>query len=206
MKDLKTCPVEVLDDIFYATRESQGTQNALSAIKYVLFDDESVFDGKKPDENKYIYISSNNNARKKAMIMQKDDLAHILVKYCMQSFGLRGKNFTITDDEFILNQKRIDRLEISAYEMIEQVAYATMGECYTAYNFLFNNSYILRDVVDYFLNERYVSGLKDILDNFTGIIDNSEISTEVRYSFYDAYQNCDENFEEIKRNNPDYIK
>ena len=206
MRDLKTCPVEVLDDIFYATRESQGTQNALSAIKYVLFDDDSVFNGQKPDENKYLYISSINNARKKAMILQTDDLAHILIKYAMQSFGLRGKDFSVSDDEFILNQKRIDRLEISPYEMIEQVAYAAMGNTYTAYNYLFSNYGILMDVVDYFLNERYILELKDVLDNFTGIIDNKEMTTEVRYAFYDAYQNLDENFEEIKRNNQNYIK
>lgn len=206
MRDLKTCPVEVLDDIFKATRESQGTENALAAIKYVLFDDETVFKGTKPVENKYLYISNENNARKKAMILQTDDLAHILVKYCMESFGLRGRNFTITDDEFVLNQKRIDRLEITAYEMIEQVAYAAMGNTYTAYNYLFSNYGILMDVVDYMLNERYVRELKDILDNFGGIIDNKELSTETRYAYYDAYQRIDEDFEEIKRNNQDYIK
>ena len=206
MRDLKLCRTKDLDDIFYATKESQGINNALLAIKYVLFDDESVFEDSEPIENKYLYISNNLNARKKAMLLQEDDLAHILIKYCMASFGLRGHAFNVTEDEFLLNQKRIDRLEISAYEMIEQVAYAATGELYIAYNFLYANKKILHDVVDYMLNERYISELKDIIDNFSGIIDNNEISSEERFKFYDSYMNLDENFAEIKRNNPDYIK
>lgn len=207
MRDLTICRTQDLDDIYYATKESQGINNALLAIKYVLFDDDSVFDeDTKPIDNKYLYISNINNARKKAMLLQEDDLAHILIKYCMVSFGLRGNPFNITEDEFILNQKRIDRLEISAYEMIEQVAYAATNELYIAYNYLYSNKKILHDVVDYMLNERYISELKDVLDNFSGIIDNNEISSDERYKFYDAYMNLDENFAEIKRNNPEYIK
>lgn len=207
MRDLTICRTQDLDDIYYATKESQGINNALLAIKYVLFDDDSVFDeNTKPIDNKYLYISNINNARKKAMLLQEDDLAHILIKYCMASFGLRGNPFNITEDEFVLNQKRIDRLEISAYEMIEQVAYAATNELYIAYNYLYSNKNILHDVVDYMLNERYISELKEVLDNFSGIIDNNEISSDERYKFYDAYMNLDENFAEIKRNNPEYIK
>ncbi len=206
MRDLKTCRISDLDDIFYATKESQGTNNAILAIKYVLFDDDSVFGHDEPDGNKFVYISSHNNARKKAMILQNDDLGHILVKYCMQSFGLRGKDFNISDDEIIINQKNIEKLDLSAYEMIEQVAYLAMGDIYKAYQYLYANHKILLDVVDYMLSERYITELKDTLDNFSGIIDNNEISTECRYSFYDAYTNIDENFSELKRNNPDYIK
>lgn len=206
MKDLKTCKTQDLDDIFYATKESQGYNNALLAIKYVLFDDTSVFDGQKPEENKYLYISSTNNARKKAMLMQHDDLTHILVKYCMASFGLRGKVFNINEEDLLLSLRRIERLEISAYEMIELVAYAAMGNLYNAENLLYGNKQILLDIVDYMLNERYVSNFKDALDNFSGIIDNNDIKTEQRFAFYDAYCNLDKSYEEIKRNNPDYIK
>ena len=58
-----------------------------------------ITDGKKIMEDKYRSITRENNARKKAMLMQKEDLAHILVKYCMASFGLRNKWFSINDDE-----------------------------------------------------------------------------------------------------------
>lgn len=206
MKDLRECRVKDLDDIYYATKDSQGINNAMYAIKYVLFNDKSVFNGRKPEENKYLYISNTNNARKKAMLLQQDDLAHILIKYCMASFGLRRKDFTLTDEELLLNQKRVERLEISPYEMIEQVAFAAVNDTYVAYQYLFASYQLLIEVVDYMLNERYTTGLKDALDNFSGIIDNNDVSSDVRYSFYDAYQSLDDNFEEIKRNNPEYIK
>ncbi len=206
MRDLKSCRIQDLDDIFYSTKESQGTNNALLAIKYVLFDDESALETEEKQDNKFLYISSANNARKKAMILQKDDLAHMVIKYCMQSFGLRGKDFIINDDEFILIQKRIEKLNLSAYEMIEVIAYAAMVDIYKANELLYANHQLLIDVVDYMLNERYISELKDTLDNFSGIIDNKEVSTEKRYSFYDAYINIDEHFSELKRNDPDYIK
>lgn len=205
--NLRKCKIEDFDDIFYATKDSQGYQNAVAAIKYVLFDDDTVFDEEdEKNDNKYLYISSGNNARRKAMLLQQDDLAHILVKYCMASFGLRGIDFTITDDEFTLNRKRIDRLEISAYEMIEQVAYAAMGDIYVAYVYLFTNKKILSSVVEYMIEERYITELKNSIDKFEGIIDNNEMSSEVRYRYYDAYNNLDDNFAELKRNDKEYIK
>ena len=203
---LKKSKIKDLDDIFYATKESQGITNALMSIKYVLFNDETVFEGKKKEENKYLYISSTNNARKKAMLMQDDDLKHILIKYCMQSFGLRGKDFLITDEEIVANRKKIKELEISAYEMIEQVAYLAMGDIYIAIDYLYENKKIFREVIDYMLQERYISEVKELLDNFSGIIDNNDISTETRFAFYDAYCNIDDNFAELKRNDPDYIR
>ena len=205
--DLTKCKIQDFDDIVLATKESQGYDNCEAAIKYVLFDDDSVFpEDAKINSNKYLYISSSNGARKKAMMMQEDDLAHIMVKYCMQSFGLRCKDFNISEDELLLNQKRIDRLEISPYEMIEQVAYLAMNNVYLAYEYLFANKKILSSVVSYMMQERYISDIKDILDNFSGIVNNNDISTETRYSFYDAYMNLDNSFAEIKRNNPEYIK
>lgn len=206
MRDLKTCRIEDFDDIFNATKASQGYTNAVKAIKYVLFNDKSVFEDKQPARNKYVYISSANNARKKAMIMQRDDLGQIMVKYCMASFGLRNKNFIIMDEEFVMYRKRIDRLELSPYEMIEAVAYAAMGDALLAYEFLFANKKLLSEVVEYMIEERYITNLKVELDEFNGIIKNDEIDTEIRYAFYDAYTHLDESFEEIKRNDIDYVK
>jgi hypothetical protein len=203
---LKNSRIKELDDIFYATKESQGTTNAIMAIKYVLFNDESVFEGRKKEDNKYLYISNTNNARKKAMLIQDDDLKHMLVKYCMQSFGLRGKDFLITDEELVKNRENIKNLEISAYEMIEQVAYIAISDIYLASEFLFENPKILHEVVDYMLTERYISEVKELLDNFNGIIDNNDISTDIRFAFYDAYCNIDDSFAELKRNDPNYIR
>ena len=123
-------------------------------------------------------------------------------------FGVKSNNnipFTITDDEFIIERKRIDRLELTPYEMIERVAYAATGDLEVAYEFLFANKTLLSDVVEYMLEERYLSELKDTLDNFNGIIDNNNIKTETRFAYYEDFNNLDENFYEIKRNNPEYI-
>ena len=205
MNSLKLCRIEDFDDIFYATKESQGYENALSAIKYVLFDDDSMFKDRTPDSNKYIYISNMNNARRKAMLMQKADLGQIMIKYCMASFGLREKDFTITEDEFLVDRKRIDRLELSAYEMIEAVAYAASGDVELAYNFLFHNKKLLSEVVQNMIEDRYISNLKETLDDFSGIINCDEMDNDLKYSFYDTYIHLDNTFEEIKRNDINYV-
>lgn len=205
MNSLKLCRIEDFDDIFYATKESQGYENALSAIKYVLFDDDSMFKDRTPDSNKYIYISNMNNARRKAMLMQKADLGQIMIKYCMASFGLREKDFTITEDEFLVDCKRIDRLELSAYEMIEAVAYAAIGDVELAYNFLFHNKKLLSEVVQNMIEDRYISNLKETLDDFSGIINCDEMDNDLKYSFYDTYIHLDNTFEEIKRNDINYV-
>lgn len=206
MNNLSKCKIQDFDDIYYATKESQGYLNAVLAIKYVLFEDETALENNTDDGNKYLFISSSNNARKKAMLLQQDDLAHIIVKYCMASFGLRGKDFIITEDEFLMYRNRINRLEITAYEAIEAVAYAAVGDVMVAYSFLYSNKKILSDIVEYMIEERYITELKDSLDNFSGIIDNNDLNTETRYNFYEAWSNIDDAFAEIKRNNKDYIK
>ena len=201
-----TYKIKDLDDIFYATKESQGHENALAAIKYVLFDDKSVFENTNPEENKYLYISKENNARKKAMLLQSDDLIHIITKLSMASFGLRGKDFNITEESFITDLKRIERLDIGEYEAIELIAYAATTNINNVYVIFDSNKDIYYGVIDYVLNERYTSNFIDQLDNFSGIIDNNDMKSDERFKFYDAYNNLDEVFQEIKRNNPDYIK
>lgn len=206
MIDLYECKIKDFDTIYYATKESQGTSNTIKAIQYVLFQDQTIFQGRTPLANKYLYISSTNGARRKAMLLQQDDLAHILVKYCMQSFGLRNKPFTITEDDFYSMRIQVEHAEISPYEMIEMVSYATMEDVYLAYTILYTNNKVLNAVLLYMIQERYMQELKDILDQFNGMIDNKQMETEQRYKFYDAFTRLDESFAEIKRNNKDYIK
>ena len=206
MTNINTYKINDLDDIFYATKESQGHENALEAIKYVLFNDDRAFVDIEPESNKYLYISKDNNARKKAMLLQSDDLIHIIVKLSLASFGLRGKPFNITEDSFLTDLKRISRLELGAYEAIELIAYAAITNIDNVYVIFDSNKQIYYDVVDYLLNERYTSNFKDQLDNFTGIIDNNSIDPDNRFKYYDIYNNIDDIFAEIKRNNPDYIK
>ncbi len=206
MIDLYECKIKDFDTIYYATKESQGTSNTIKAIQYVLFQDQTIFQGRTPLANKYLYISSTNGARRKAMLLQQDDLAHILVKYCMQSFGLRNKPFTITEEDFYSMRIQVEHAEISPYEMIEMVSYATMEDVYLAYTILYTNNKVLNAVLLYMIQERYMQELKDILDQFNGMIDNKQMETEQRYKFYDAFTRLDESFAEIKRNNKDYIK
>ena len=206
MNELEKYKIQDLDDIFYATKESQGYQNTLLAIRYVLFNDTSIFHGKTPLPNKYLYIARANNARKKAMLLQTDDLAHIMIKYCMQSFGLRKREFHITEEEVFFNRENIKKLDITAYEMIECIAYIAQNDLYTAYSLLYANNSILNSLVEYMIQERYVQDKKESLDNFTGIIDNDTMKKEEKYIYYEAYINLDENFGEIKRNNKEYIR
>lgn len=206
MIDLYECKIKDFDTIYYATKESQGTSNTIKAIQYVLFQDQTIFQGRTPLANKYLYISSTNGACRKAMLLQQDDLAHILVKYCMQSFGLRNKPFTITEEDFYSMRIQVEHAEISPYEMIEMVSYATMEDVYLAYTILYTNNKVLNAVLLYMIQERYMQELKDILDQFNGMIDNKQMETEQRYKFYDAFTRLDESFAEIKRNNKDYIK
>jgi hypothetical protein len=124
----------------------------------------------------------------------------------MSSFGLRGKDFNITEDSFIMDLKRIDRLDIGEYEAIELIAYAATTNINNVYVIFDSNKDIYYGVIDYVLNERYTSNFIDQLDNFSGIIDNNDMKSDERFKFYDAYNNLDEVFAEIKRNNPDYIK
>lgn len=201
-----TYRINDLDDIFFATKESQGHENALAAIKYVLFDDKSVFENTNPEENKYLYISKENNARKKAMLLQSDDLIHIITKLCMASFGLRGRDWNITEESFITDLKRTERVDIGTYEAIELIAYAATTNIDNVYVIFDSNKEIYWNVIDYVLNERYTSNFLEQLDNFSGIIDNNDMKSDERFKFYDAYNNLDEVFNEIKRNNPDYIK
>lgn len=206
MNKLEEMKIKDFDDIFYATRNSQGYNNTVIAIKYVLFGDDSMFKMPDPLSNKYLYISASNDARRKAMLMQQDDLGHILVKYCMQSFGLRGSNFTFSNEEIEHLISVSETTEISPYEMIELIATIAISDVYLAYQVLFQNTINLTDVVEYMIEERYVSDFKERLDNFTGIIENKEMATERRYDFYEAYIDFDKQFGEIKRNNPDYIR
>lgn len=204
--DFSTDHTKDIDDIFYATKESQGYVNAIGAIKYVLFNDDSMFKDRTPDSNKYIYISKSKNARKKAMLLQDDDLAQILIKYCLQSFGLRGQNFIVTDEDFVVDRKRIDHLDLSAHEMIEKVAFAAIGDVYVAYDFLYSNNNLLLKIVDAFIDERYLNDKAELLDNFDGIITAKDMDKDTKFLYYKTYIHLDETFAEIKRNNVDYVK
>ena len=82
--EMKRCKMDWLDDIFWGTKDSQGLRNATSAIKFVLFDDESQIPDGFTVGDKYEFISSRRDGRAKAKMLQSIDLVQILCKYAMQ--------------------------------------------------------------------------------------------------------------------------
>ena len=113
---------------------------------------------------------------------------------------------SITSEDFNNYQSNIKELNVTAYEMIEIVSYACIGNVYLAYELLFENIHILSDVVEYMIQERFISNLKEALDSFNGVIENNDIIKEERFNFYECYVTIDKSFAEIKRNNVEYIK
>ena len=65
-----------------------------------------------------------------------------------------------------------------------------------------NYGLFIQSTVDFLLTAFCIFVMVKIIN---GIIDNNDIKTETRFAFYEAFNNLDENFYEIKRNNPEYI-
>ena len=61
--EMKRCKMDWLDDIYYGTKSSQGTRNAINAIKFVLFDDTSVIPDGLEIGDKYEFISSRKDGK-----------------------------------------------------------------------------------------------------------------------------------------------
>ena len=93
--EMKRCKIDWLDDIFYGTKESKGTRNAVGAIKLVLLDDYSVVPEGMEIGDKFEFISSKYNGRAKAKMLQDIDIIQILCNYALASFGLRNTKFNI---------------------------------------------------------------------------------------------------------------
>ena len=208
MKDeLKNNHIDYLDAAFLGTMESQGFKNAKSAVKLCLFNDMSVLDNKDIDYSKWLLISSQYDGRRKAKKLQVDDLAHILIKYAMASFGLKRKNFTVTEAMYLEHRQiPLKSADLSREEAVELVAFAAYNDVYSAYVFIFSNSYVCNLVVDSLISERYMDMLIDDLDKFNGKIDNDDLSTEFRYMYYQKYNKLDSEFAELKLENDNYIK
>ena len=68
INDIIECKMQWLDDIFIGTKESQGIRNATNAIKFVLFDDESVLPDGIKFNNKYEFFSARRDGRQKAEV------------------------------------------------------------------------------------------------------------------------------------------
>ena len=141
--EMKRCKMDWLDDIFWGTKDSQGLRNATSAIKFVLFDDESQIPDGFTVGDKYEFISSRRDGRAKAKMLQSIDLVQILCKYAMQSFGIKNKNFDIDYDEYIkIRNKKVIKSDFNDDYITELVAYALMDSVYGGYIFVSSNKFV----------------------------------------------------------------
>ena len=204
--EMKRCKTDWLDDIFYGTKESKGTRNAVGAIKLVLFDDYSVVPDGVDIGDKYEFISSKFDGRAKAKMLQNIDLIQILCNYAMASFGISGANFTLNDASFnyYRSMNNINR-GYSKEFIIELVVYALTESIYGAYMLVAANKHIREDLLDALIEERYIEGKEHVLNRFDGVLNNPLIDDNMKQRFYYAYNNLDNDFFKIKRRDAEYV-
>ena len=204
--EMKRCKMDWLDDIFWGTKDSQGLRNATSAIKFVLFDDESQIPDGFTVGDKYEFISSRRDGRAKAKMLQSIDLVQILCKYAMQSFGIKNKNFDIDYDEYIkIRNKKVIKSDFSDDYITELVAYALMDSVYGGYIFVSSNKFVRNSLINALINERYIEEKWQTLDEFNGILRNTSIDEITKKNYLDSYQRMDDDFLNIKRRDNDYL-
>ena len=204
--EMKRCKTDWLDDIFYGTKESKGTRNAVGAIKLVLFDDYSVVPEGVEIGDKFEFISSKFDGRAKAKMLQNIDLIQILCHYAMASFGISGANFTLNDASFnyYRSVNNINR-GYSKEFIIEFIAYALTESIYGAYMLVASNKFIREDLLDALIEERYIEGREKELNDFDGVLTNPLIDDNLKQKFYNSYNNLDNDFFKIKRRDSEYV-
>ena len=204
--EMKRCKMDWRDDIFWGTKDSQGLRNATSAIKFVLFDDESQIPDGFTVGDKYEFISSRRDGRAKAKMLQSIDLVQILCKYAMQSFGIKNKNFDIDYDEYIkIRNKKVIKSDFNDDYITELVAYALMDSVYGGYIFVSSNKFVRNSLINALINERYIEEKWQVLDEFNGILRNPSIDEITKKNYLDSYQRMDDDFLNIKRRDNDYL-
>ena len=204
--EMKRCKMDWLDDIFWGTKDSQGIRNATSAIKFVLFDDESQIPDGFTVGDKYEFISSRRDGRAKAKMLQSIDLVQILCKYAMQSFGIKNKNFDIDYNEYIkIRNKKVIKSDFNDDYITELVAYALMDSVYGGYIFVSSNKFVRNSLINALINERYIEEKWQALDEFNGILRNPSIDEITKKNYLDSCQRMDDDFLNIKRRDNDYL-
>lgn len=197
--------MRILDDIFLGTKESQGLRNAVAAIKFVLFDDDSVLpDGLKYND-KYEFISSRRGGRAKSKALSELDLTEDLCQYAMSSFGLCNTAFTVTYDDY---KKALDNTitrDYTADFAVELVAYAFTFEPYGAVAVLEKNKTLRKALASSLLNERYIENKMLMLDRFDGVILSPKMDEYAKEKFLDNYKSLANYFYNIKTRSRDYL-
>ena len=204
--EMKRCKTDWMDDIYFGTKESKGTRNAVNAIKLVLFDDYSVVPEGMAIGDKYEFISSRRDGRAKAKMLQEIDLVQILAHYALSSFGIKNKQFTIDYNTYtIYRTQKMLNMGFSNEFIVEIVAYALMDSIYGGYIFISANKFIKDQLLDALISERYINDNADSLDLFNGELTNIEISDDIKKKYLITYQELDDAFLKIKRRDKEYV-
>ena len=197
--------MRILDDIFLGTKESQGLRNAVAAIKFVLFDDDSVLpDGLKYND-KYEFISSRRGGRAEAKALSELDLIEDLCQYAMSSFGLCNTAFTVTYDDYKKSLDNTITRDYTADFAVELVAYAFTFEPYGAVAVLEKNKTLRKALASSLLNERYIENKMLMLDRFDGVILSTKMDEFTKEKFLDNYKSLANYFYNIKTRSDDYL-
>ena len=205
--EMKRCKTDWLDDIFYGTKESKGTRNAVGAIKLVLFDDYSVVPDGVDIGDKYEFISSKFDGRAKAKMLQPIDLIQILCDYAMRSFALQETSFII--DEEIYKPFRKGKVSNKGYDkrfIIELVAYALMNNIFEGYILVSSNKFIKEELLDSLIEERYIENKEQELNRADGILIDPKVPEKQKKQFREAFKKLDEDFLKIKKRDSEYVK
>lgn len=204
--EMKRCKMDWLDDIFWGTKDSQGIRNAVNAIKFVLFDDESVIPDGMVIGDKYEFISSRRDGRAKAKMLQPIDLVQILCTYAMQSFGLKHKKFDVSYEDYAkYRTKKIVDINLNKDFTTELVAYSLMDSIYGGYIFVSGNKYIKNILLDALISERYIDNKMKELDEFDGILKAEGIQAIDKKNFLNNFLRLDDDFLNIKRRDSEYL-
>ena len=179
--ELKRCKTDWLDDIFFGTKESKGLRNSVNAIKLVLFDDYSVVPEDVDIGDKYEFISSRRDGRAKAKMLQDIDLMQILAHFALCSFGIKNKSFDIDKGTYALYRNHgINNAGYDNNYIVELVAYSLMDDIYGGYIFINANKFIKYQLLDAFIQERYLEDKRNELDLFNGELQNDKVSLDIK--------------------------
>ena len=204
--ELKRCKTNWLDDIFYGTKESKGLRNAVNAMKLVLFDDYSVVPDGVEIGDKYEFITSRKDGRAKAKMLQKLDVIQILCHYALCSFGLMNKDFEIDNTTYSMYRNQgIKNQGYTNEYIIELVSYSLMDDIYGGYLFITSNKFIIDQLFDAFIKERYLEDKRTDLDLFNGELTNNIISNDIKNKYQHSFDVLDDIFLKIKKNDSLYI-
>ena len=180
--------IEKKFDIIYTTiKDTQGHEDAKKAIIYVLFKTSP-----ETKDNKLLYISRNNKAREYAKKIKKEELIFLIIKYCLESFGLRNENFKITESNIELLSKEYQYEQLDPYKIIELISFSTNKDISLAKSILESNENSLIKLVSYMIDEKYLYNYNESLKSFKGII--PKMNEKNKFLYFKVYDELEKTY------------